>query len=74
MRPYETEGCTFAQAEFRWILTSPNVGSLIVSMKNTPAIDGYLGASGTGPSTAADVQLIERYEARNGRSQCRPRP
>jgi len=71
MRPYETEGSTFAQAAFRWVLNSPNVDSLIVSMKSTTLIDEYLGASGTAPPKAADVRLLERYEASNGRSQCR---
>jgi len=32
MRPYERPGGTFAQAAFRWVLSSPHVDALVVSM------------------------------------------
>ena len=71
MRPYESGGATFAQAAFRWVLGSPNVDALIVTMRDRRQVDEYLGASGWQPPSAADERLLERYEARNGASQCR---
>jgi aryl-alcohol dehydrogenase-like predicted oxidoreductase len=32
MRPYESEGYTFAQAAFRWVLSSPRVDAVLISM------------------------------------------
>jgi predicted aldo/keto reductase-like oxidoreductase len=71
MRPYESGGATFAQAAFRWVLSSPNVDSLVVTMKSREMIDEYLGASGWEPPARSDLRLLKRYEARNGASQCR---
>ncbi len=71
MRPYETAGATFAQAAFRWTLTSDLVDSLVVTMKEPSQIDEYLGASGaTGPNPA-DAALLRRYANATERSQCR---
>jgi len=71
LRPYETDGATFAQAAFRWTLASPNVDALVVSMTSKPQIDEYLVASGWQAPSRADLRLLERYEARNGATQCR---
>ncbi len=71
MRPYETGGATFAQAAFRWVLGSPNVDALVVTMSDRRQIDEYLGASGWQPPNRTDERLLERYEARNGATQCR---
>jgi len=71
MRPYESGGATFAQAAFRWVLASPNVDALIVTMNDRRQVDEYLGASGWQPPSRADERLLERYEARHGASQCR---
>jgi predicted aldo/keto reductase-like oxidoreductase len=71
LRAYEEKEATFAQAAFRWTLSSPNVNSLIVTMKNTAMVDEYLGASGWTQPKSADIGLLERYEARNGERQCR---
>ena len=46
MRPYETNGATFSQAAFRWVLSNPDVDALIVSMTSSEQINEYLGASG----------------------------
>ncbi len=69
MRPYEHGDATTAQAAFRWVLQSPNVDALIVSMKSHERIAEYLGASGT-RAEARDLRLLERYVHRNG-SYCR---
>jgi uncharacterized protein len=71
LRPYEREDATFAQAAFRWVLSSPNVDALIVSMKSTEMIDEYLGASGASGVARRDLELLARYEGRNGAVQCR---
>ena len=71
MRPYETGGATFAQAALRWVLAGGNVDALVVSMDDRQQVDEYVAASGWGTPTRADLQLLERYEARNGATQCR---
>ena len=75
MRPYETGGATFAQAAFRWTLSSENVDALVISMTSEEQIDEFLGASGAGPDRAsvshADLGLLKRYAALNGTTWCR---
>jgi len=70
MKPFERPGGTFAQAAFRWTLSSPNVDALVVTMRSPEQVDEYLVASGTSV-VRADLRLLERYEARNGHEQCR---
>lgn len=45
-RAYEHEGYTFAQAAFRWVLSSPRVDALLISMNSIERIDEYVAASG----------------------------
>ena len=71
MKPFEQPGGTFPQAAFRWVLSSPNVDALVVTMREPAQVDEYLAASGTQGPSLADLRLLERYEARNGREQCR---
>jgi predicted aldo/keto reductase-like oxidoreductase len=71
LRAYEQDGATFAQAAFRWVLSAGHVDALVVTMKSPEMVDEYLGASGwTGPHRA-DLSLLQRYEQRNGATQCR---
>jgi predicted aldo/keto reductase-like oxidoreductase len=72
MRPYETEGGTFAQAAFRWVLASPDVDALVVTMRSAEQVDEYVAASGSQGKTRADLALLARYEELHGRSQCQP--
>lgn len=67
---YQTPGASEAQAAFRWVLSNPNVDGLIVTMEDPAAVDDYLGASGSGPPTLADTELLLRYEAANAGSLC----
>jgi predicted aldo/keto reductase-like oxidoreductase len=69
MRPYERGG-TFAQAAFRWVLSSPNVDALVVSMTSRAEIDEYLGASGASAVRGRDLQLLDRYAQMNGAAYC----
>jgi predicted aldo/keto reductase-like oxidoreductase len=47
------------------------VDSLVVTMKSPAQIDEYLGASGWTRAAAGDGRVLARYEAREGRRQCR---
>jgi predicted aldo/keto reductase-like oxidoreductase len=71
LRAYETDGATYSQAAFRWVLSNPDVDALIVSMTSTAMIDEYLGASGSRATAAADIPLLQRYAHRNAASYCR---
>lgn len=71
LRAYEREGGTFAQAAFRWVLSRPHVDALVVTMTSPEQIDEYLGASGSTRVSLGDLDLLARYEARNGAAQCR---
>ncbi len=70
MRPWERPGGTFAQAAFRWVLSSPNVDALVISMKSPTQIDEYLVASGDAALRRGDLELLEGYAARNGSRHC----
>jgi predicted aldo/keto reductase-like oxidoreductase len=71
LRPYEGGGATFAQAAFRWVLSHDFVDSLVVTMKQREQVDEYVAASGWQPPTSRDLSLLERYDERNGATQCR---
>ncbi len=71
MKPFERPGGTFSQAAFRWVLSSPNVDTLVVTIREPAQVDEYLVASGTAGPSRSDLRLLERYEARNGHEQCR---
>ncbi len=71
LRRYERDGNTFAQAAFRWVLSGPQVDALVVTMGSRELVDEYLGASGAIGVSRADFELLARYEARNGATQCR---
>lgn len=72
MRPYEREGGTFAQAAFRWVLSSPDVDALVVSMTAREQVDEFLRASGAKALREGDAELLRRYAALNDGSYCRP--
>jgi aryl-alcohol dehydrogenase-like predicted oxidoreductase len=67
--PSERE--SFPQAAFKWVLSNPDVSGLVVSIVDTDQIDEYLYASGQ-ELGAADVALLERYDALIARDYCRP--
>ena len=71
MRPFESGGATFSQAAFRWVLSSPHVDGLIVSMTSSADIEEYVAASGSGPVGAADLRLLARYADLQGSRYCR---
>jgi predicted aldo/keto reductase-like oxidoreductase len=71
MRPYESEGYTFAQAAFRWVLSSPRVDAVLISMTSTAQIDEYVAASAGRAIRQGDLDLLERYAALQDKSYCR---
>jgi len=72
MRPYERPGGTFEQAAFRWVLSSPNVDALIISMTSSELIDEYVAASGERKVSDGDRDLLERYVALQSGKYCHP--
>ena len=71
IRPYESNGATFSQAAFRWVLSNAHVDGLVVSMTSDADIDEYVAASGSGPLGAAELRLLARYAAAQGPRYCR---
>jgi uncharacterized protein len=72
MRPFEHSGATFSQAAFRWVLSSPNVDALIVSMTGPELIDEYVAASGDPKAAEGDLELLERYAEMRVGNYCVP--
>jgi hypothetical protein len=70
MRPFEFKHSTFAQAAFRWTLSSPDVDALIVSMTEKTQIDEFIAASGAPAPTGADLGLLEEYLITNNGGYC----
>ena len=71
IRFYERDGGTFAQAAFRWVLSTPYVDGLVVSMTNKEDIDEYVGGSGASKMTDSEMRLLDHYFALNGSRYCR---
>ncbi len=71
MTPWKRGGASTAQAAFRWVLSSPHVHGIVISMNSRPQIDDYLGASGSGPVTESDARLLRRQLAATGDAYCR---
>lgn len=71
MRPYEWESGTFAQAAFRWVLSSPNVDALLISMTSKDAIDEYVRGSGDPTIHGGDFNLLARYAYLQNTRYCR---
>ncbi len=61
MRPYERPGATFAQAAFRWVLASPQVDGVLISMTERAEIDEYVSASGDPRLSREDLYLLGIY-------------
>jgi predicted aldo/keto reductase-like oxidoreductase len=71
MRPFETGGATFAQAAFRWVLSSPDVDGVVVTMPSRERVDEYLGASGAKTLAIEDGDLLARYASLQAGGYCR---
>jgi predicted aldo/keto reductase-like oxidoreductase len=71
MRPFESNGATYAQAAFRWALNTPTVDAVIISMTSRDDIDEYLGASGSLAVTTEDMRLLKQYAQMTDMTYCR---
>ena len=71
MRPHERAGGTYAQAAFRWVLSSPRVDGLLISMTSPELIDEYVAASGDPEIRGEDLRLLARYAALQDERYCR---
>ncbi len=71
MRPFERAGGTYAQAAFRWVLSSARVDGVLISMTSTEAIDEYVAASGDPEIRGEDLRLLARYAALQDGRYCR---
>ena len=72
MKLYERDGGTFSQAAFRWVLSSPHVDGLIVSMTSRDEIDEYVAASGFEEVTENELGLLRTYMGLHGQKFCQP--
>jgi len=72
MRPFERSGGTFSQAAFRWVLSTPNVDALVISMTSTELIDEYVAASGGPKVSKNDLELLQRYAEMRVGNYCVP--
>ena len=70
MRPYERPGGTYAQAAFRWVLSSPYVDGVLISMTSRAEIDEYVGASGDPQVSREDLYLLALYAQMHAASYC----
>ena len=68
---FRADAGSYAQAAFRWVLSNPHVGCLVVSFFKPEHVDEYLYASG-GRLTRDDVAVLERYDARIAGTYCQP--
>jgi predicted aldo/keto reductase-like oxidoreductase len=70
IRPHETPDASFARAAFRWVLTSPLVDGLVISMRTVEEIDEYVGGSGAAAVSAAELRLLATYARMQGGRYC----
>jgi len=71
MRPFESGGATYAQAAFRWTLSTDFVDAAIISMTSAEQIDEYLGGSGGLAAGEEDMALLTQYARLTDLSYCR---
>lgn len=72
MRVYERPGGSFAQAAFRWVLSSEHVDALAVSMTGAAQIDEFVAASGKRALGSYELELLERYAYLQAGKYCQP--
>ena len=71
MRPFEKGGNTYAQAAFKWVLSTDHIDAAIVSMKSIARIDEYLATARSRLVTKADFDLLEQYARMTDLTYCR---
>jgi predicted aldo/keto reductase-like oxidoreductase len=71
LKDFADRSQVFSQAAFRWVLSNPDVSSLVVTIRDFQQIDEYLFASGQ-ELTPSDLALREEYNRLVARDYCRP--
>ena len=61
---------SFKQAALKWVLSNPSLSNLIISISSRKQVDEYVAASGA-PLAAADLALLDEYQARFSTEVCR---
>jgi len=57
----QQERSSYPQAAFRWVLSNPDVSSLVISFRKPQHLDEYIAASGQTPKQP-DTALLARYD------------
>ncbi len=68
---FRDESGVYSQAAFRWVLSNPAVGCLVISIVTQEQVDEYVFASGTALKTT-DVALLSRYDELTAGDYCAP--
>jgi len=68
---FRDEAGVYSQAAFRWVLSNPAVGCLVISIGTQQQIDEYVFASGTAPQPN-DLALLQRYDELTAGDYCEP--
>ncbi len=71
MRPFEKDGNTYAQAAFKWTLSTDYIDAAIVSMKSVERIDEFLATARSRLVTKSDFELLEQYARMTDLTYCR---
>jgi len=68
---FRDESGVYSQSAFRWVLSNPAVGCLVVSIGTHQQVDEYVVASGT-PIQDSDLALLKRYDELTAGDYCEP--
>lgn len=68
---FRDESGVYSQAAFRWVLSNPAVGCLVISISTQQQVDEYVFASGTAPKST-DLALLHRYDELTAGDYCAP--
>ncbi len=68
---FRDEAGVYSQAAFRWVLSNPAVGCLVISIGTQQQVDEYVVASGS-PIRDSDVALLQRYDELTAGDYCEP--
>ncbi|MGB8958296.1 MAG: aldo/keto reductase [Candidatus Aminicenantales bacterium] len=70
LKPFVNDKVSYAQAAMRWVLGSPWIDALIVTMSTFSHVEEYVAASGAAPRRT-DAAILERYRGEAGTQYCR---
>ena len=68
---FRDEADSYTQAAFKWVLSNPAVGCLVVSISTHEQVEEYVYASGKAVNTA-DVAVLDKYDRLIAGDYCQP--